>query len=46
MRSINQRVNQVYESRDWWDYIKMLSGKYMTAMDEITFVSGRLVGAD
>lgn len=46
MRSINQTINQVYESHDWWDYIKTLSVKCMTAMDEITFVSGRQVEAD
>lgn len=33
-------------SRDQWDYIKMLSVKCVSATDEITFVSGRQVGAD
>lgn len=46
MRSINQIVNQVYESHDQWDYIKMLSVKCMSAIDEITSVSRRQMGAD
>lgn len=46
MRSVNQTVNQVYESHDQWDYIKMLSVKCMSAIDEITFALGRWVGAD
>lgn len=46
VRSIYQTVNQVYGSHYQWDYIKMLSGKCMSAIDEITFVSGRQVGAD
>lgn len=46
VRSIIQTINQVYESHDWWDYIKTLSVKCMTAMDEITFVSGKQVEAD
>lgn len=46
VRSINQTINQVYESLDWWDYIKTLSVKCMTAIDEITFISGRRVEAD
>lgn len=33
-------------SHDQWDYIKMLSVKYVSAIDEITFVLGRQVGAD
>lgn len=46
MRSINQIVNQVYESHDQWDYIKMLSVKCMSAIDEIISVSRRQMGAD